>query len=323
MLVLRADGADVAGVRFAISPLVEVYCSVLALDDPASRALHLPWIAASRELIPDADLDLLRALQPKNVYAPDFVHPPPTSPLARLEDELAEMLATPADQIRSEIRNAYGPAAPPDVLRHFVRNPELALARLVDVIRTYWDRLLAPNWQRIRALLEGDVLYRARQIADGGVRRLLPEIHEQVRFEGNSVVIDKRADVTRDLDGQGLLLVPSAFIWPRLGAIVERPWQPTLIYPARGVGMLWEQGRAGTPAALAALLGKRRARILADLDAPRSTNEIAHRLDLSPPSVSQHLSVLRDAGLVHPSRLGRAVLYARTARGDELVNSCA
>jgi DNA-binding transcriptional ArsR family regulator len=323
MLVLRVEGEDVANMRFAVSPLVEVYCSALALEDPASRALHLPWISTSRELVPERDLELLQALQPRNVYAPDFVHPPPSSPLASLEDELAQMLATPADQIRYEIRNAYARKPLPEILNPFVRRPELAVARLAEVIRSYWGKVLAPYWERIRALLEGDVLYRARQIADGGVRRLLSDLHDQVRFENNSVLIDKRPQLARDLEGQGLLLVPSAFVWPKLGAIVEPPWQPTLIYPARGVGMLWEHSRAATPTTLARLLGERRTRVLADLDAPRSTTDIALRLGLSPPSVSQHLAALRNAGLVHPSRVGRAVLYMRTPRGDELLRVCA
>jgi len=323
MLVLRAEGADIANVRFAISPLVEVHCSVLTLDDPSGRALHLPWVNANRELISEPDLELLRALQPRNVYAPDFVHPPPASPMAQLADELAAMLATPKARVRSEIRAAYGGATPPDILRPFLRNPEAALARLVDVIRRYWDRVLAPQWDRIRGLLEADVLYRARQIAVGGVGRLFSDLHEQVRFDGSAVLVDKRPQLTRDLDGRGLLLVPSVFVWPHLGAIVEGPWQPTLIYPARGIAMLWEQGRSGAPAALVALLGHRRARVLLDLDAPRSTSDLAHRLGLSSPSVSQHLSVLRGAGLVHASRLGRSVLYARTERGDVLVKGSA
>jgi DNA-binding transcriptional ArsR family regulator len=58
--------------------------------------------------------------------------------------------------------------------------------------------------------------------------------------------------------------------------------------------------------------------VLADLDAPRSTTELAQRLALSAASVSQHLAVLRGAGLVDASRVGRVVLYARTPRGDGL-----
>src|SRR5438067_13785129 len=101
MLVVRFAPEDLAEVRFAISPLVELHRSVRALDDPGARALHLPWIEQTRPLVADLELDLLRALQPENAYSPDFVHPPPRGPLAELEDELDELAATPPGEVRA------------------------------------------------------------------------------------------------------------------------------------------------------------------------------------------------------------------------------
>ena len=126
-------------------------------------------------------------------------------------------------------------------------------------------------------------------------------------------------ELEADLGGQGLVLVPSAFTWPRPAVAAEPPWHPFLVYPARGVGGLWEPGGAAAPAALAALLGERRATVLGALGTTRSTTELARALDLSPGSVSQHLSVLRDAGLVHGHRVGRSVLYVRSEKGERLV----
>ena len=97
--------------------------------------------------------------------------------------------------------------------------------------------------------------------------------------------------------------------------------QPVPYEGARGIGALWEPGRAAPPAALAALLGPRRASILAALRAPRSTTELARALELSPGSVSQHLGVLRDAGLVSSHRVGRSVLYVRSPVGRQLQGS--
>lgn len=318
MLVLRFGPEDLANVRFAVSPLVEVYRSVRALEDPSAQAIHLPWIAATRELLADIDLQLLDALQPVEVYSPDFIHPPPTTPLAELDDELAVMLATPAGEVREEVRAMYPGTDPPALLRPFVDEPEAALAELAALVRAYWDRALAPHWPRLRALLEGDVLHRARRMADGGAQRLFADIHPEVRFADDALWIEKRFDDTVALDGRGLLFVPSAFAWPRMTAITEPPWQPTLIYPARGVGALWDPGAEPPPEALAALLGPRRASVLAALDAPRSTTEIARSLGLSAASVSQHLRVLKDAGLANGHRVGRSVLYVRSPAGDSL-----
>lgn len=319
MLVIRFAQEDLAAVRFAISPLLELYRSVRALDDPGSRALHLPWIERTRALVADLDLDVLRALQPANVYSPDFIHPPPHTPLAELEDELEQVAATPSDRVRDEVLRAYRRDPLPEALRPFVEDPASALVTLAELVRAYWQRALAPHWDRLRALLEGDVLYRARQMADGGARRLFADIHPELRFRDEALWIVKRFDETVALEGRGLLFVPSAFLWPTLAAITKPPWQPTLIYPARGVAALWEPQRASPPEALQALLGSRRAEILGALDAPRSTTELSRRLSLGAGSISQHLGVLARAGVVNRHRVGRVVLYARSPAGEALV----
>ena len=133
--------------------------------------------------------------------------------------------------------------------------------------------------------------------------------------------IDKReCDLSSvHLDGRGLLLLPSAFAWPKVMLITAEPWQPTVIYPARGVGMLWEPERPALPGALARLLGASRASILAALDRPRSTTELARILELTPGGVSQHLGVLHSAGLVQRRRDQRVVLYLRSENGDALM----
>lgn len=102
--------------------------------------------------------------------------------------------------------------------------------------------------------------------------------------------------------------------------MIDPPWQPTLLYPPRGVATLWEASSAD-PGALGVLLGELRARVLAELDPPASTTELARRLDTSPAGVSAHLSVLRRAGLAAPQRSGRSVLYARTAAGEALLRA--
>jgi DNA-binding transcriptional ArsR family regulator len=92
------------------------------------------------------------------------------------------------------------------------------------------------------------------------------------------------------------------------------------MYRARGVALLWESGQPAPGDALAKVLGRGRASVLLSLDAPRTTGDVARRLEISPGGVSQHLSALRAAGLVSSNRHGRSVLYARSPLADELVS---
>ena len=100
--------------------------------------------------------------------------------------------------------------------------------------------------------------------------------------------------------------------------MIDEPWQPAMLYPPRGAGLLWEPARPDTRG-LDELLGARRARILALVEREQSTTGLAARLEASPAGVSEHLAVLRRAGLVRSRRQGREVLYGRTAAGDALV----
>jgi hypothetical protein len=323
MITLRFGPAALAHVRFAISPLVEVRRSRRLLDDPGAGALHLPWVVEARKLTADLDLSLLRALDPTGVYTPDFVSPPPDTPLAEFEDELAVVAATPPEQARAEVQRSYRRKPRlPDVLEPFVADPAAGLAEVVALLRVYWERTLAPHWPRVRTLLEGDVLHRARQMADGGADRLFADVDPTVSWADGVLSIDK-GSVEQDVDLQdrGLLFVPSAFAWPDVLLVTDPRWQPTLVYPARGVGTLWEADRPPVPDALGALLGKVRAAVLMALDHPRSTTDLARSLGVSAGGVSQHLGILRAAGLVHGHRVGRVVLYLRSPAGDGLVGA--
>ncbi|WP_131742848.1 ArsR/SmtB family transcription factor, partial [Actinomadura roseirufa] len=192
---------------------------------------------------------------------------------------------------------------------------------LVGLLERYWAAAVEPFWPRIRDLLEGDVLRRTRALAAHGAAGVFGDLHEAVAWRAGTLRVDRRWRFRGELAGRGLLLVPSAFVWPDV-SIMAPPYQPMLSYPPTGVGTLWETGRteSGRRAAdpLAALLGRSRAALLAALATPASTTELAGRIGVTPGAVSQHLAVLRSCGLVTGHRLGRRVLYVRTAEGDAL-----
>jgi DNA-binding transcriptional ArsR family regulator len=321
MIEMAFAAEDLVHTRFAISPLWEAVASVRALRDPGAHALHLPWVEMAGPRTGDLDLRPLEALLAGGGgYTPDFLTPPPGTPLPDLWAELERLRATTPREVRRELARRFPSRRMPAVLRPLVADTEAELGRLADLIGCYWDRALAPVWPRVKGLLDADVRYRARQITDGGAWRLFRGLHRSVSFAGGSLRIAKPYDAQVDLEGRGLLLVPSAFSWPEVFTIIDQPWQPSLVYPPRGVGTLWEASHgADASEALAALMGRSRATILTELDRPASTVELARRLGMGASRVSQHLAVLRAAGLVAGHRQGRSVLYARTAPGQALV----
>ena len=301
----------------------ELTTSVRLFRSPSMAALHLPWVEEARSKLADLDLlPLMALLPPQFGYIVDFITPPPSSPLMRLEDELDGIRRTPARQVRKELeifRTQHGKRLPA-VLEEMARNPRRELGRLVDAMEVYWERTVEPHWARILALLSADLRHRAMRLTEEGPAGLFNDLHASITFEGEWLRIDQPWKGTVELAGRGLLLVPTVFSWERPSVISIQPWQPTLIYPARGVALLWESDHDAAPE-LGALMGATRARILATLDAPQSTTELAQRLALTPGAVSQHLKVLVGAGLAASRRERRVVLYARTAVGDQLAGS--
>ncbi len=321
MIHARFHTEALTRVRFAISPMFETTRSIHALDDPAGAAIHLPWTERARLHTADLDLSVLVALKSSKTYNPDFVNPPPNHPLVDFEEELQVMVSTPPSQIRAEVQGAFLGEPVPAVLEPFIKKPRHAIEQLAELMRVYWERCIADDWPRIRSLLEQDVLYRARQIADGGTARLFCDLDPAVAWKDDVLTIEcgDTCESDLNLDGRGLLLVPSVFVWPKVTIVNLEPWQPALAYPARGIGMLWSPEQTAPPDALERLLGRTRATLLVALDSPRSTTELAGALSLTPGGVSQHLAVLRDAGLVSGRRVARSVLYMRSCEGDDLL----
>lgn len=205
-------------------------------------------------------------------------------------------------------------------LRLLHEEPEAVLGKVTAEIEAYWELALAPYWPRIRQLLEADVFHRARQVAEHGSAHVLNELHDTVSWDAGTLrMVRRQCALTREQDGSGLLLVPSAFAWPRVLTRSVPGEPPQLAYPARGIGTLWEPRATKATDAVAAVLGRSRTALLAELDTPASTTQLAAHTGLSAAAVSQHLTALRDAGLVTGHRAGRSVLYARTAVADALL----
>ncbi|MER5897097.1 DUF5937 family protein [Streptomyces sp. NPDC001876] len=319
---LHFDESDLLRCRFALSPLWETQEAVRTLSRPGRHGYHLPWLRRIREDAAALDLEPLWRLMPEGGHNPDFVCPPPVGPFTTFEEEIAAVRAVDPLVARDDMARAL--ADRPGSLdsptgRRMLADPARAVQELADLLELAWQVLIEPHWPRLRALLDADIAYHSRRLAEVGFERLLGGISPQLRWSGSTLtVVGTRGNHTRVLGGQGLVLMPSVFVWPDVVGGHEPPWLPAVIYPARGIGGLWTESAERTPEALARLLGRARADVLCALDEPAGTSTLAHRLSLAPSSVSAHLSVLRTAGLLTSRRYGHQVLYERTPLGIAL-----
>ncbi len=323
---------DLANVRFAFSAAAELLASLRVLSDPARHALHLPWVSQVRAIADD--FPLLRAMVAPHGYVPDFITPTPEDPFPELADELERVRSAPEGRVKHEAR-AWKATLRERVLTGQVpletgkRSMNLAdsligetslwIPAIADEMQRYWDAAVAPHWPRIRALLEGDVLYRARLLALEGPGRLFSDLNPRVTWDDGTLHVDMSWEHDENAAGKGLMLIPSAFVWPDVMLQVEVPQQPSVMYPPRGVVELWGPSERRDPGAMGELIGEARAAILRTLEQPMTTGEIATRLGVTPAAVSQQLAILRRSGVVNANRVGRGVYSSRTPLGEQLL----
>lgn len=305
--------------RFGISPLLEVFNATRAIGVPAPSTSHVAWLRKRsdtlRELTREHDLAPLGVLLLEHGYMPDFLTPPPAVPLANIHEELESIRRTPSERARAEIARALAEREVDERALRALRSAD-APQLLADLLEVVWHALIEPEWPTLRELLERDVAYRARRLAEGGLARLFEDLAPTVSLRGRRLRVQQRTSATVELSDAGLLLTPCSFISPRVATMLG---PPVLIYPARGTAALLAHEPTDRGQALARLLGPTRAEILLLLDEPASTTSLASRLQRSPGNVADHLAVLRQADLLTRRRSGRSVLYARTPLAEALL----
>lgn len=319
VIALSLGETGATRVRFAIAPVHEAIGAVRVLQAPAAYPLHAAWLRHARQPATALDLAALAELMPAGGYMPDFLDPPPESPVSTFADDIARVRATPSRQVGKELRLALDQRPPTATGRAMLRHPGHARDELADTLEQVWQALVEPYWPTLQAVLEADVLYRGRRMADGGLALVAADLHRDIRLTRNTLRVRTPHTTEVDCRETGVQLVPSAFVTDRVNALIDPPWQPTLYYPARGIGDLWSRPTTAGTETAARLLGGTRANVLVGLADTTSTSGLARSLHLAVPSTSEHLTVLRAAGLVTSSRQGRRVLHTRTPLGDALV----
>ncbi|MAS37501.1 MAG: ArsR family transcriptional regulator [Anaerolineaceae bacterium] len=316
MITIQLNADDLSNLRFAFSPMWELAASYWALRNPSLYAVHLPWIHEALTALEGIDLPHLSALITADGQFANFLTPIPDTPRPSFEDELERLRHVPTDVILQDVANLR---VKDHAVPHFVDDPAAALDALVSEVQLYWQRTLAHHWPRIHAVLESDVIYRARLLALEGADAVFNDLHHSVRYEDERRLlhIEARFDYALTPGGTGLTLVPLLFMWNDM-LLPEQEVSPVIGYHARGAG-LWTQQAEEPEAALIAAFGAGRAAVLRQLTTPLSTSDLAERLNVTPGNVSLHMTRLREAGLVESQQLGKWVFHRLTLRGEKVL----
>jgi DNA-binding transcriptional ArsR family regulator len=330
-LVVSLDVAELAATRFATSPLGETIRALQLLAKPGPPAVNLPWLRWARARLDRRPLRVPRLWPlvvtglPGGTY-PEFLIPAPAGQWPAFADELARVVATPAEAVRASLRRVFADGPWPSSAVELFERPEFGqiAAELADC----HDRLIAPHWERIRAVLDADIAYRTGLLASGGARQLFRDMHPDLNWAAGTLTLADadtgRTEFRVRKGPDGLVLMPTVFGWPDVSLSKATSTQTIMMYPARGAATVWHAiadplAGGGTPAEH--LLGASRARLLSALRSPSTTTVLARQLGVTPSAISQHLRFLYRGGLLNRQRSGRAVLYQTSELGRALLTA--
>jgi DNA-binding transcriptional ArsR family regulator len=336
LVTLELDVTDLAATRFAVSPLAETQRAIPLLAKPGRASVNMPWL---RWALAELDRRPLRMplvwplLVTERPFWPEFLCPAPTGRSPTIEEELGRVRAAPAEAVRASLRRIFGPGWWPDYATDLFSRPHEVLAQIASEFAECHERLIAPHWPRMRSVLDADIAYRGGMLAGGGARSLFGDLHRDLSWSAGVLTMRDAevglADGGIQLGPDGLVLVPSVFIWPEWSVSKATSTQTTLLYPARGAATVWEAAGLGVADAASglgpveSLLGVPRARLLGALRSPATTSALASRFGVTASAVSQHLAVLHRGGLVGRQRSGRMVLYQASQLGLGLLDRAA
>jgi len=324
--------ADVAQLRLASSPLLELVMSFRALINPEYGALYHNWIEMARRTVDEADYPLMSAMIAPTGSIPDFMTPTPTQVQLDIEVEFERVMNTPPHIVQRDIQvliDGFGiycmhPETPRDssaTRQQAMQYPHEFVPCLVEEMRDYWQRALAPHWSRMVAVLENDILYRSRHLTVNGIEMMINSLTPSISYLPGQIKVDKcqpKRPYALSFDEEDLQLVTVIFSGNHVYHQITPEWKRMIIYTARGAG-LWQYELPRPSEALESTLGIGKARLLVALETPLNTGELAHKLILTAGAVSQQLKNLQQAGLIESFRSGKNVYHRLTVRGEKLM----
>lgn len=326
---------------FAPSPLAELGSALHVLAEPAHHPTRTGWVAAlSASLDPELldriiDMDFLFRTSRADMFLPSH----PEENLAAeldavdlLDDETwantalitsscgtlalhtefgSPLIDDRARDLARDRASARGPRAVAFV-DFVLERPARARERVRQLLEDSEREFFGGVWARVLVGLTADARLKRDLLATYGLDRVLSAVSSAITLNdsGTRIVVDKLQDKGTSAVGAGMTFLPSVFTHPHLMVVHAPGWRPVIQYPAAGSALTDFIPFEDVERRLHALDSPIRLRLVRSLALAHRTNaELAEIWNLTPPEVSRHLAVLRDAGVITAMRRGRYVLY--------------
>lgn len=335
MIRVPLDAEGAARIRFSVSPLAELSVLLALIARPPQRGHAQGWADLARETLGQRRLGLLSALAVAP-YLPDFISPPLDAEERSIQDELEFVHATEDRRVAGEIAviangrpiaRLAGRPLPPVLAQTLDKGISVFLDRLCDEMYDLWRHTVAPRWSELQRHMNAAISTAATNQARGGAGAMLAGLHPGMRWASSTLFIQSRY-AGNAFWARGVQLAPSVLATRPLTVIDVDPLgdgplsrrDPLILFPVSHLrSTRGSRPDTGTSNNLDALLGSTRARLLADLQIPRRTTDLAARHHLAPSGVSYHLGILTRAGVIARRPTTDGVFYQTSPLGLHLL----
>lgn len=320
---ITLSGEDILATRFATSQVTETV-HALRTFQRSSPSPYDDWARTVGPRMDDPLLRMLVALIPVDGFVPPWfplpgVERPDGTSFGEVAVIVEHLVGVGPDDVRSWMAEKL--PRPPAEMRPLIESEQPGTL-LGEALQLAWEVLVAPWWPTMLRYLEADIAWWTTLAGEAGMGAMLARLHSRVTWDGIDLVVSPTRTAQRyDRTGSGLLLVPTVFNAPYAGLAAYDPSHTWLVFSTRSAGLVFDQGVDPADDGLTALLGRTRAAVLRWTTSPRTTSEISRAASMSMGTVSEHLGVLRQSGLVSSERHGREVLYRPTRLGWQLLEA--
>lgn len=333
--------------QFVFSPLNELLRSLHVLLNPRHHGTNIRWALTTMKKLDHSTIEDL------NYFSLFYEMGTPASLLnnfafnvSSLDDEIGilkrtmqseknvQALIEELDNLENERQNSFIPQLAKSLewqdfnfhkttlIDDLRSNPSEVFVRFFKFITRYQRRFFDAVWQEQELFnqLTSEINYQSDIIQKNGIIRMINHLQvDRLHWRNNQLVINKPFERTIKLnDSDTVMLIPSCFVWPHL--FVDSFANGMVIT----YSCYQEQQIITTPTELLTTLKATadpvRLQIIKSLaNNPSTTQALAQVLSLGNSTVSRHLQILKDAGLLKSSKNKKYVVYSLTNRLFELM----
>lgn len=205
-----------------------------------------------------------------------------------------------------------------------LRSPRTVFLRLFQFIDDYRKSVFDDTWkaQSVQSRILKEIKEQTVYLKSYGFAQMINHLQiDRLQWRNNTLIVTKPFQKEINLGDDGsILLIPSLFTWPHLfvdsfsgGAVLtydaSNQWELDISVDERNLNNIFH-----------ALNDPIRLKIMKYLQKKASTTQaLSQMLVMSPSSVSHHLQILKEAGLVSAAKERKFVLYTVTNLINDII----